>query len=261
MEKQFKLNTGMFAIAFLLICAVPAWSQVTPGTTVTAAAKAEVKYPAAEALKNFKADPSNPQWSKMQLVLLQDKAELEAGLAKGTLSNEQAKELTRKIGLMESQVKEIAPVNPIEKASAERAARVKQADQKATAREIMNSRQMNRSQFVAMDAADQKQAILNNVNITDLVNANPSAMGQRMENMFYIPVSSFRQFDIEKQIHILNNPSSYIIVNDGAVIPSAGAEKNYPVVKSKTITRAELNSYSPEKKKAIEDSNDFVITE
>lgn len=260
MEKQFKLNTGMFAIAFMLICSVPAWSQVTLGTTGRAVSKSEVKYPAAEALNNFKADPSNPQWSKMQLVLLQDKAELEAGLAKGTLSNEKTKELTRKIGLMESQVKEIAPVNPIEKATAEKEARLKQAEQKATARELISSGQMNRSQFVKMDVAGQKQAILNNVNISDLVNGS-SSLGQRLDNTYYIPVSSFRQYDIDKQIHILNNPSSYIIVSDGAVIPSAGSEKNYHVVKSKSITRAELNSYSPEKKKAIEESKDFVITD
>lgn len=261
MKKQLKVSTGIFATAIMLICSVQAWSQNAPGATASSAAKAQQKYPAAAELSTFKADPSNPQWSKKKLILLQDKAELEQGLAKGTLSNEKVSELTRRIGLLEAEVKEIAPVDLTEKASAERAARIKQAEQKSTAGEVMSSGQMSRSQFVAMDRADQKLAILNNVNITDLVNGNPATMGQRMENTFYIPVSSFRQYDIEKQIHILSNPSAYVIVNDGVVIPSAGAEKNYPVVKSKTITRAELNSYSPEKKKAIEESNDFVITE
>ncbi|HKR03541.1 MAG TPA: hypothetical protein VJY62_02820 [Bacteroidia bacterium] len=264
MTKQNKLRTGIFAIAMVLMCNLSSWAQSGRESAPASAQslKSVQKNPAANELKNFKADASNPELSKMQLSLLQMKAELEAGLSQNNLSQEQVAGLNRRINLLESQIAKSAPADQKSQAAAQRKQNMQDAAQRTSLNTILSAKQITRSEFVALSEAGQKQVMLNNITVTDLVNATPENTRMHQDYMFYIPAADFSGLDISKKIHILNNPSNYIVVENASDIPAANATvKEYPVVKTHKISRAELNTYSPEKKKAIENSKDFVITD
>ena len=95
----------MLAIAMVLMSI--AWSVAQSPATGTQSTKP--KNPAAAELRSYQADPANPELSDMRLSLLKAKAELESRQAANTMSQEELNSLTRRIGLLETKVKEMTP--------------------------------------------------------------------------------------------------------------------------------------------------------
>jgi|GEM_PF-5672296 len=272
MKSKNKLKRGIFAIAIVLLCNPMTFAQSgreTTPTMATAKASSQQKHPAATELKNFKADANNPELSQMRLSLLEAKAALEAGMENNSLSQQTIAGMNRRINLLENKIKEKTQAKA-DKAGEQKPQQVMQrtpanpeAAQKASLLKALDQKQMTRAEFLTLSQAGQKEVMTNNVNIMDLVNATPEALKYRQDNIFYIPVSEFKGYELAKQIHILNNPSNYIVIEDAAATRTVNSYGQAPVqeVKKYKISKAELNSLSPEKKKAIENSKDFTITD
>lgn len=258
MTKLNNLKVGMLAIAMVLSTAVLR-AQAVSGPA-TGKQMTQSKTPAASELANFKADPSNQELSDLRLALLKAKAELESGQAANTLSAEQISHLTRRIGLTEAKVNAMSSSNNSSSQVNDREKLLK--DYNNSQAILKGSTAITREQFMSLDASSQKQVLINNeIKISDLVNGTPEMLRSRQENKFYIPVDNFSSYATDKQIHILNNPADYILVQNASQIPVNTTVKQDPEITTNKITRAELNSYSPERRKAIEESNNFVITD
>jgi hypothetical protein len=111
--------------------------------------------------------------------------------------------------------------------------------------------EITRAQLLAMQHNDLRLALenLDFYKITDLVNASAAQLSQRQENIIYMTVDLFYNSDLERKMHVLNNPSRYVIVKEQSMIPKA------------TVSRAHFNTLSPEKKQSMLNSGDFIITD
>ena len=109
--------------------------------------------------------------------------------------------------------------------------------------------QITRAQFLAMSDA-QKVVIANNnqeYQISDLVNATPAHLQDRLGGVIYLSVADFNNASPERRVHVLNNPESYIVVADSKAIPK------------QKISRQEVNALAPDKQKLILESGDFQV--
>lgn len=272
MKSKNKLKRGIFALAIVLLCNPMAFAQSgreSAPSMATAKASSQQKHPASTELKNFKADASNPELSQMKLSLLEAKAALEVGVENGSLSKESIASMNRRINLLENNIKEKTQARTgnsgEQKAQqvAQRAPANPEAAQKASLVKALDQKQLTRAEFLTLSEAGQKEVMSKNVAVTDLINATPEALKYRQDNIFYIPVSDFKGYELAKQIHILKNPSNYIVMEDAAAARNVNSNGKAPVqeIKKYKISKAELNSLSPEKKQAIENSKDFTITD
>jgi hypothetical protein len=261
MTKLNQIKVGMLAMAIVLMSVVLSVAQTANPGPATGAQSSKPKYPAAAELKNFKADPANSELSEMNLSLLKMKAELEAGVANNSLSEEYVKGLTRRIELLQGKVNEMTAQKASVSQETERENQRKAVSRDALIVQLKSTNRISREQFLTLELADQKAALQNNVTITDLVNSTSETLRSRADGNFYIAASAFSSFDIEKQIHILKNPSNYIITTEELAAPQTQKVSSDPEIKTHTISRAQLNSFSPERRKAIENSKDFTITD
>ncbi|HKR05412.1 MAG TPA: hypothetical protein VJY62_12325 [Bacteroidia bacterium] len=243
MIKQTKLSKSILAFVIMLLCNLHGWTQAE--RSAAAASKPLYKETSATVeLKSFIPDDSNPELSDLRLTLLKTKVDLEYRQSQNQLSEQEIAKRKETILAMENKVNGMANSN-----------------NNVIAGKYPKERKFTRAQFVAMSEADQNEIAsnLSRYEITDLLNATPGAQFQ--ENVFYIPVADFKAFDILKQIHIIKNPSDYVIVQNAAAIPVNTISSETPSITKYKISRAEFNTFPPEKKKAIENSKDFVITE
>ncbi len=259
MTKLNKIKVGSLAVAMVLMSIVLSVAQTTNPATGMQSTKP--KNPAAAELKSFQTDPANPELSNTRLSLLKAKAELEAGQAANTLSQEEISSLTRRIGLLETKVKEMSPTDQGTPQLNAREKQIQMSQRDAIMVQIKESGSISREQFVKLDAADQKFALLNSVKISDLVNATSEQMRTQQEGIFYIPASGFSSYSFEKQMHILNNPSTYLIGSGEIQAVSSAPAKKDAELNSYTLTRAQFNALSPERRQAIESSGKFVVVD
>lgn len=232
MRKVSKLSTGIFALAIMLMCSANLWAQVS---TATKADRSQLS--AAEQLRTFTPDASNPAVNDLQIDRLKTKVLLESGLAHNTLSKQEIADLKAKIAVDANQISILTSEN---------------ADvNKSQATALKADRQISRADFSSMSTDNQKNVLSNirGIEITDLVNATPADLAQRQEGKFYIPVSQLANADMTRIQQVLNNPSTYIVVKEASMIPKI------------QVSKAAFENMSPEKKAAIKNSTDFVITD
>lgn len=109
--------------------------------------------------------------------------------------------------------------------------------------------EVTRAQLMAMPNGQLRETMINLdfFNITDLVNATPAQTASRQSDKVYMSVEQFNQADYERKMHVIMNPSHYVIVQSSSQIPKT------------EMSRAVLNSLPEAKKQAIIDSGDFKI--
>jgi len=110
-------------------------------------------------------------------------------------------------------------------------------------------KQITRAQFIQLSGSEQAALLadMSNVNITDLVNATPSDLAHRQDNLFYIPAAEFKNYSADRQWQILKNPNSYKVVQDAAQIPKI------------EIPKAQYDAMPQSKKDIIRNSSDYII--
>jgi hypothetical protein len=257
MTKLNKLKVGSLAVAMVLMSIV--WSVAQTASPATGAQSTKPKYPAAAELKSYQADPANPELSNTRHALLQAKAELEAGKADNSMSQDQITSLTRRIEMLETKVKELSSssATTTQPTTREKQAQMGQRDQ--IIRQVKETNNLTREQFSKLEPADQKFVLMNNATISDLVNASPSQMRTIQDNQLVVSKSSFAESSIEKQMHVLSHPEIYLVTEQDNNV--SAVENQETGVKKHTISRSELNNLPADKRKAIEASKDFVITD
>lgn len=103
-------------------------------------------------------------------------------------------------------------------------------------------RQLTRAEYLsqAVSAIEKGEVFEDsNILITDLLYANWRERYQRSEGPILVPVGKFNSFNLERKVHILKNPSIYIIAPD----------EEFPL--RFTISRMEFESYSTEKQEIM----------
>jgi cob(I)alamin adenosyltransferase len=194
-----------------------------------------------------KVNCSNPELNGLQASLADTQALLQKGQSDKSLSAQQISDLKSKIAGIEARIqkfeatgKGVSNTNPSQKTA---------VAHKSPVGDILAAKQFTRAQFLALTEDEQRQVLVNmkDLTVTDLINATPAVLKVRQDNLFYIPAANFNTYDITRQTQILKNPSLYIMVKEASLIPKS------------EISRASFNALSPEKQRAIENSNDFVI--
>lgn len=219
---------------------------------------------AKQQLQSFKHDPANPELSNLKLSLLELQVQLEREQSANQLSESEREGLMNRIKRLQSKIEAMNGVEPVQQNTHAptqqntRSVKAKEVEVLAAARESGN---ISREQFVMLSPAGRKEVLVNGVTITDLVNNNPETYKAANPNPLFIVASDFANYSIEKQIHILSHPQTYIVVQHASQIPGNNTEKQDPPLTKYKISKAELNQYSPERRKAIEASPDFIITD
>jgi hypothetical protein len=243
MKKQVKISLGVLVLMMLLICNPGAWAQSgnAAGTGTLGTANSVSKQKQSSALiESKKVNRQTPdEVSNLQMSLMEARQTLKNGQANHSLNEKQAYVLTEKIKSIESQLKS---------GSVKTDASAAQAGQAGSMRSIMKEKQFTRAQFAALPL-DQKREVLksNDVVCKDLVNA-PSTPLQRTKSVYYITEDNFKNSDVMKRIHVLENPGTYIIVKNGTVLPK------------QQISRAELNSMPEARQRYILSSDKYEVT-
>lgn len=254
MTKTIKLKAGIIAMAIVLSCNLAAWAQAGKGsapTSATASEKLNQKNPAAAELKSFKADESNPELSNLRLSLLQAKADLETGRNNNSLNQAELERMNLKINILQTQIRKAMSANP----------EVFEANATPYFKNYIQTKSLTRSQFMNLTDAQQK-VVMNEYTsstITDLENV-PSGLKVAQDNVFYLTTADFNGVSMEKQIHMLNNPATYVIGNT-EVLPSRSVAQPASTGYKMKMSRAEFNAASPEKQKAILDSKEVLISD
>ena len=256
MRKVTKLSAGIIAIAIMLVISPQSWGQSKKAAaaplaprSVSAGSASEVKRAPSDRTTSANAvTPAAATKTNSGIAGVNKENPTEYALAKTrmmlndkSLTPEQVSQVKAKIAALEKQ-------QAIEKSKVENNSLVPATENVA---KILAAKKFTRSEFLALNEQDQRQVLLNinHLNLTDLVNATPEVLKSRANNVYFISANDFRSLNVTKQITVLQNPANYIIVNDESLIPRA------------TMTRAELNTYSPERKKAILDAKQVVITD
>ena len=103
--------------------------------------------------------------------------------------------------------------------------------------------QTTRAAFLSMNVA--LQAAIDKFIFTDLVQ-QASSSGLE-DGKFYLTEAQFYAFSAERKLHIIQNPTQYIVVN------TLAARKATP------IQEAEFNTFSAEKQALIRNNPDYII--
>lgn len=219
-------------------------------------------------LQNFKHDPAQPELSNLKLSLLELRVQMERAQNDNSLSAVELEGLNNRINMIQSKIKAITYVEPVQDNTVAsspqqrvRPAKAKEVIEKETLLAAKVSQQITREQFMLLGQAGQKEILLDGITVTDLVNNTAEGYRNANANPIFIVASDFSNYSTEKQIHILNNPQSYIVVLQASQIPGNNTERQDPAITKHRISKAELKQYSPERRKAIEESPNFVITD
>jgi hypothetical protein len=222
---------------------------------------------AKQQLQDFKPDRSNPELSQLKYNLLEAQVKLEKAQSDNSLSPSEMEGLNNRIKMLQSKIEAMTYMESVQGNVAstphQRTRPVK--DKEVVEKEILNaaieSKQITREQFIQLSYVRQKEVILNGCTVTDLVNNNAETYKAANANPIFVVASDFNNYSTEKQIHILNNPQSYIVVQHASQIPGNNTERQEPALTKYKISKAELNQFSPERRKAIEESPNFTITD
>ena len=220
-----------------------------------------------EQLQNFKHDPSNPELSNLKLNLLELQVQMEKAKMDNSLSASEMEGLSNRINMLQSKIKAMTYVEPVQENIANtspqraRPAKPKEVVEKEILVSARETKRLSREQFMQLGQDAQKEMLNDGMVITDLINNNAETLGKANPNPIFIIASDFTHYSIEKQIQILNNPQTYIVVQHSSQIPGKNTDKQEPELTKYKISKAELNQYSPERRKAIENSPNFTITD
>jgi hypothetical protein len=236
MKKQFMLKVSVLALSVTLIFNSGVMAQAVkqvyePGTIGTAHSSNVSKQPSAlnkpTTLKQSPAVKANT----VSTPLSESKAALERGLADKSLNEKQVYVLQQKIASMEAEMKNKKTQSPAEIFHAS-----------------VKSKQVTRAEFRTLTEQQQRDLLVSKVNVTDVINGTPDVLKAGQENVYFLTEDNFRNSDVAKQVLVLNNPSSYKIFQNGTVMPKP------------SISRAQFNSLSPERREAIIASGQYEIT-
>ncbi len=237
MANTIKLRTSIIAMAIVLLCNLQGWTQsekpigVAPATT---AKKGEIKQASESAdLIYSNRGEQNLQFKMLQNLLLEKKAELQAGMESKNLNLEETNRLKETIAAIQTKINILSN------------------NGSSTVDASKPPRTITREEFSFMTMDMQKVILTNSeyTTITDLVNATPSDLKYRQSQLFYVPLADFNNYPFYKKMQILNQPELYKIVKSSSQIPKM------------QISRAEFNSLSSVKQQAIKNSPDFVIAD
>jgi hypothetical protein len=257
MRKASKFSTGIIAFAIVLVCSPFAWSQSAAPTTRsnstgvgsgTSASGTQVvktskssEATSMNALKAYKQSHPGADENDLQYLLLKTRADLEVGQANQSLNADQVQTYKAKIADIEYMQKNGKPMGDVSPNGGAPTIAVKN---------ILAAKKANRAQILALSEPEQRQVLRNvqNITISDLVNASNESMQRRLPNVNYISIDNFmNNTDVVKMAYILKNPSSYVIVKDDSMIPK------------QQMTRAQFNSLPSERREAVVASHKVEI--
>jgi hypothetical protein len=234
-EKSNKLIT-LWALALLLMAPCITWAQkakeAAPAPSSGMAVEPSKQKTAADQVKNNKSDSDNPIVNQLNQHILEQKAVLERGVADKSLSNEEIEVIKADIAFTERKVKTLT--------SGAAPAQYNSKGQMVITREQYANFPDDKQREIA---GSQKYEI------ADLTNGTPATLTARIAGLFYMTVDQFNSAPFEKKVQILQNPETYIIVNNTSEIPKI------------VMSRAELNSLPAAKQQSIVNSGDFKIVD
>lgn len=257
MRKVTKVSTVIIGIAIMLVGSPRSWGQakktaepLSPRSVSAGASQMKKSSPnqvsSAQSVsltsgsqKQSESNVTNYDPNDLDVAIAKTKALLQSGQSQNNLTSEQVSALKAKIVALEEK-QALAKTKMVNNS-------LVPATEKVAA--ILVAKKFTRAEFNALNEQDQRQVLLNlnHLTVTDLVNSTPEALRTKSPNINFISANDFKGLNIPKQQIILQNPSNYIIVKDDSMIPRP------------TMTRAELNSLSPERRQAAIDAKQIQI--